>query len=1114
MPGDHTRFSFDPFDDHIGVRMQQGRVMLDADFNELVEIRDRRSRAGTLDTIGRAAVPAETPHGFEILIGGASVTIGVGRLYVDGQLAENHGLPPREWEPHLAEERGTLPVPYEQQPYFPNVAVEAPFPAAGGPHLVYLDVWQRELTHLEDPELLEKALGVDTATRLQTVWQVKVLEDVSATCATPDGQIPAWVAATAPSAGRLTTAAVGVPSSNDPCVVNPTGGYRGTENRLYRVEVHTPGPLGAATFKWSRDNGSVGAAVTAINAGRDRLTVSRTRRDAVLRFAPNDWVEVTDDWLELAGRPGVMAKVLTVDDVAQTLTLTAPLPAGVFDLAAPAGRHTRVRRWDQKGLVLDAANTVVADVDAGGGEIHVNAAPAMVLEDGIQVTFGVSPVGGSFKVGDFWVFAARTVDASVEILTQAPPRGIHHHYARLAMVTFPATVEDCRDPWPPDFGRSCCTRVVRPGESIQAAIDSLPAAGGCVCLKVGVHEIQDTIRIARSNVHFHGESSGAVVRSGELITLLRIGDGERRVTDVVVESLGFELLAAGDNVGALIEVLRAAEVTIADCRAECRESRAVSGVRLVNAQRVVLERLELAGVEIGVWAQERARLIEVLDCRLANPIFRQDPPGLCGIFLEDLADAPPLPGSRVEGNHVAGFLRGIALNANLFSGPPLSLAQGTLITRNQISRARIEAPADAPKLWGIDVAAQGCLVQGNVLLYEGSAYGGIRMSGDLGRVEQNLLQAAARDAAGGALPLAILVGHEEGAAVGFGDGAVVAGNRVIGPQDGVLVMGASAVEIAGNEIGDPQRGVRLAVALLRANAATVAGNRVHGAGFGALLLQGARNRVVDNRLLDCVAGIAANTETDLEVRGNLVENVELPGFLGWGALGITRLVDNRFLRCAYQAPPAFSAAVWVTSLALSPQTEVVVDSCEIRDAGVSPAGVPLAQPVGGIFLWSVAASVRGNRIHATDPLKVDPNLEHRAIRLAGTVANLEAQIAFGSALVVDNRVIGAGLSALIEVQRVPLGGQFALAFDRVTFSHNVCEHVSTAANDLRATVSLAGLRMAVVGNHVKATNRDYFSFDLHQVASTFLGNVHAGPVLQGAAAEPPNPNANAFNILG
>jgi hypothetical protein len=38
-----------------------------------------------------------------------------------------------------------------------------------------IDVWEREITYIQDRDLLEKALcGVDTATRIQTVWQVKL----------------------------------------------------------------------------------------------------------------------------------------------------------------------------------------------------------------------------------------------------------------------------------------------------------------------------------------------------------------------------------------------------------------------------------------------------------------------------------------------------------------------------------------------------------------------------------------------------------------------------------------------------------------------------------------------------------------------------------------------------------------------------------------------------------------------------------------------------------------------------------------------------------------------------------------------------------------------------
>lgn len=210
------------------------------------------------------------------------------------------------------------------------------------------------MTYLTEADLLEKAVGVDTTTRLQTVWQVRLFDPWgdgapgTLACDTPDDAIPGWADHTAPSAGRLTTAAAGVTEDDDPCTIPPNGGYRGTENRLYRVEIHDPGPGGTATFTWSRDNGSVATAVIGLSLARNVLTVVRTGRDSVLCFSPSDWVEVTDDHLELYGKPGVIRKVAAVDDVAETITLAASLPAGTFD-PTDAARHTRVVRWTRRG---------------------------------------------------------------------------------------------------------------------------------------------------------------------------------------------------------------------------------------------------------------------------------------------------------------------------------------------------------------------------------------------------------------------------------------------------------------------------------------------------------------------------------------------------------------------------------------------------------------------------------------------------------------------------------------------------------------------------------------------------------------------------------------------
>jgi hypothetical protein len=518
MGGDYTRWTFNPFKDYAEVLKQQGRVDLDADWNELAEILNRRWRAETIDIIGRAVVPENTPDAFLItLTGPGQFDIGIGRIYVDGLLAECHGVPPLTYDASLGEMQGTNPIPFNQQPYFPD---PSPLPStASATDLVYLDVWQREVTAIQDPDIREKALGgPDTATRLQTVWQVKVLPGVGQQSC--DGRIRSWDTLTAPSVGRLTTSTVVPPTSPDPCILSPTGGYRGLENHLYRVEIHTAGTVGGATpatFKWSRDNGTVVSSISAISAAggpSTTISVASLGRDRVLRFKAGDWVEILDDVSELDELSGFLTKIISPPDQAdRTITVSPPVPAGLFDPTDPA-RHTRVRRWDQRNTGPGS------DVDPTTGLIDVTAGP-LDIEDGIQVRFSDDGSGGNLHVGDYWIFDARTADGSVEVLQKAPPRGILHHFARLGFITWDAngngTFSDCRVFWPPSFGgcdcADCCTVTVGDGvdshgefTDIQKAIDSLGAAGGIVCLGRGVFVVTNTIRIdaTKKNVIIRG----------------------------------------------------------------------------------------------------------------------------------------------------------------------------------------------------------------------------------------------------------------------------------------------------------------------------------------------------------------------------------------------------------------------------------------------------------------------------------------------------------------------------------------------------------------------------------------------------------------------------------
>lgn len=516
MGGDYSKQAFKAGKHYSDVLMQQGKVQLDSDWNEQAAIQFRRKRAQTIDTIGRAVVPRETQDGFLITSdGGSGLLIHPGRMYVDGLLAENRGRLfddsgtafPKIFDATLDEKKTAEPFPYAKQPYLIFDAGDEVLPAT--PYLVYLDAWQREVTHLKDPGIIETAVGIDTTTRMQTVWQVKTTAITSTSDPECLDALSEWDSEIAPSAARLTTDTVPVNTDPDPCLIPPGGGYRGLENRLYRVEIHQGGPLGTASFKWARHNGSVATTVTHIDG--TELTVVQSQWDEFRRFEVGDWLEITDNKLEFAGLPGEMAKVDHVDYGSKTITLTGALtgdfPTIGIDNETDPTRHTRIRKWDQSGVIRDTTGAVITDL-AGStdGLIDVQASTiSVVLEDGITVNFDLEPGSGEFKVGDYWLFAARTEDASVELLDKAPPEGIHHHYARLAIVTA-TTIEDCRIHWPLELkDQTCCTVTVGDEvhshgdyQTIQAAVDSLPIKGGKVCVLPGEYN-EDNIVI--HNLH-------------------------------------------------------------------------------------------------------------------------------------------------------------------------------------------------------------------------------------------------------------------------------------------------------------------------------------------------------------------------------------------------------------------------------------------------------------------------------------------------------------------------------------------------------------------------------------------------------------------------------------
>jgi len=409
MRGDFSRIRFSRRKNYTAVLEQQGRVALDADANEQQFIDAYESRTQTIDAIGQFGGPAGD-EGFDITVpDDNTILIGPGRYYVNGLLCENPASLSYDDQPHLID-------PGHSASSLLGALGQA---GEGSVLQVYLEVWQRLVTALDDPGLREPALGqADTTARLETVW--RVVADLMAAPQAQSGQegpVPSccqgmYAAPAPPSSTGTLTAGLSGPSAECGCGPVAAAGYQGIENQLYRVEIHT-GTAGGTqpTWKWSRENGSVVTAITKVSGAT--VWVSPLPPDTNLGFQPGQWVELTDDALEFGQPPNSPGTLYQIQTAPQ---LTDPNPS--FTLAVPdnqpisvnPARHARMRRWDMFGSTVTATGIPVS--------------PGWTqLENGIQVMFGpaqsgpgpvTSPPPGTFQSGDYWTIPARTATGQIE----------------------------------------------------------------------------------------------------------------------------------------------------------------------------------------------------------------------------------------------------------------------------------------------------------------------------------------------------------------------------------------------------------------------------------------------------------------------------------------------------------------------------------------------------------------------------------------------------------------------------------------------------------------------------------------------------------------------------
>jgi hypothetical protein len=443
-----------------GVYQQQGRMLLDGDWNEQCDILRELTTGVSAQAIG-TGVPRhggllERPVAAEPVLtlrneGGLVAAAGmIGKvLRRSTESAANIYRNQRDLPERV---RALLPEGDEVPPIVPR-AVEGQ--VAVGPTqlllrdppekpLLYVDIWDRTVTAFETEfgpagDLIDPALhGADTCFRQQRLVQIKTatLDDLA-----KDGDpcLPAFNAERIPTKGNAIFEARLTPAGDAPDPCDPCGQQvsiaRSVTNHLFRLEVHSVTfekrkPV-RVVLKWSRDNGARELRLAELEA---------------MSGAPDHSYEYFSDATErLLGMPS--------DDWVDEEFLR-----GVLDPSDPdtvSGALPRVREWDGWCALSNEGGTWGAQgsyrgtrfgpdmrTAPGRGITLALAGETLKLDLDSGFSFSLDFAGKSFLPGDYWLALVRArapADRRVRVISPTPI-GVEHRYCVLGVATEKETV--------------------------------------------------------------------------------------------------------------------------------------------------------------------------------------------------------------------------------------------------------------------------------------------------------------------------------------------------------------------------------------------------------------------------------------------------------------------------------------------------------------------------------------------------------------------------------------------------------------------------------------------------------------------------------------------------
>ena len=357
--------------------------MLDADWNELVELHRPPLRAETVDIIGRGVVPTETPDGSRSRSAGGDARRSAAAACTSTACSPRTTAPaPHGTTRCSGGARHRSRSPYDDQPYCPNAAPSRRCPTdRHAPRLSRRVEARGDRARGPGPrrEGGRRRHGDAPADRL-----------AGAPARSADGRRPAtrqphaWDAITAPSAGRLTTAAVGVPRPPTPARSRPPAATAAPRTASTASRSTTRARSGPRPFKWSRDNASIALARRRRSTRRARA--HRHPRSAATASAASrvgDWVEVTDDWHELTACRASCARSRPSTRSTRRSRSRPRCPPARSTPPTPT-RHTRVHPLGPEPAPRSTPPAASSPCPAAAGT-------PIVLEDGIQVTLRLRP---------------------------------------------------------------------------------------------------------------------------------------------------------------------------------------------------------------------------------------------------------------------------------------------------------------------------------------------------------------------------------------------------------------------------------------------------------------------------------------------------------------------------------------------------------------------------------------------------------------------------------------------------------------------------------------------------------------------------------------------------